>query len=299
MRRLVLLLCVFLPLAVQAADNLERAEKLFRQTDYRRALKVVARALKDPGNGPESLVAAYKLQGLCYAALGRKKQSVNAFLKLLSIDPEYKLSKYISPKLSPPFYRAAGRIQKMKPITLVHEPPESVDKLAGTRLDVSLDADPSGLGREVRLCLQYEDGSERTQKKSLKGPGKVSFELSADAKGEEAYYFIELANRYGAVLKKLNDAGKPFRLQAGKEKIPVEVAPVVEIPAPGVGSEEGHLPSGQDEQPPADGDSRWYETWWFWTAVGVVVAGAAAGTAVALTSGSGSGGPYEYGIQVR
>jgi hypothetical protein len=42
----------------------------------------------------------------------------------------------------------------------------------------------------------------------------------------------------------------------------------------------------------------WYQTWWFWTAGGVVVAGATTGTVLALTAG-GEAGPVDYGIRIR
>jgi hypothetical protein len=77
------------------------------------------------------------------------------------------------------------------------------------------------------------------------------------------------------------------------------VATVVKRPKPGkpliVKTTPIEVPPPKVPPPRENGSGAWYQSWWFWTAVGVVVVGAATGTALAL-SGDDGGGPVDVFI---
>lgn len=299
MRKLVFLLC-FMPAVSLAGTELDKANKLFRQTEYRKAIKWVKKALQDKNARPQDLIDAYRIQGLSYAARGMNKAAVGSFRKLLAIDPEFRLSKGISPKLTPPFYQALGMAAETKPISMVHSPPKDVEKTADLELKIELVSNPFNLVRVVRLKYQVLGVSEGQMQVKVKGRGVSSFRFPKDLEADEIIYFFEAANQYGGTYTVLNNAGQPFVVAKIKAPKPVAfVSPVVKRKDPPFGdpSDPDYLPTdGQDGKNSA---TPWYKTWWFWTTVGVVVVGAAAtGTAIAL-SGGDSGGPYHYGIIVE
>jgi len=295
MRKLVFLLC-FLPAVSLAGNELDKASKFFRQTDYRKALKWVQKALQDKDARPQNLIDAYRIQGLSFAARGKNKAAVDSFRKLLAIDPEFRLSKSISPKLTPPFYQAVGMAAEVKPISMIHSPPKEVEKTADLELKTELVSNPFNLVRVVRLKYQVLGVSEGQIQVDVKGVGVLSFRFPKNLEADEIIYFFEAANKHGGTLAVLNNKGQPFAIAKKKAPEPVVfVSPVIRKD-PLIG-DPAHLP--KDGQDGLNGATPWYKTWWFWTTVGVVVVGAAAtGTAIAL-SGGDSGGPYHYGIIVE
>jgi tetratricopeptide (TPR) repeat protein len=295
MRKLVFLLCFF-PAISLAGSELDKANTLFRQTDYKKALFWVKKALKDKDARPRNLIDAYRIQGLSFAARGKTKAAVDSFRKLLAIDPEFRLSPSISPKLTPPFYQALGMAAEVKPISIGHSPLKEVEKTAGLELKAELVSNPFDLVGEVRLKYQVLGVSEGQIQVKVKGRGVLSFKFPDDLEADEIIYFFEAVNQHGGTLSVLNNKGQPFVIAKKKAPEPVFVSPVVKRKDPPIG-DPAHLP--KDGQDGVNGATPWYKTWWFWTTVGVVVVGAAAtGTAIAL-SGGDSGGPYHYGIIVE
>jgi len=294
-------------LAWAADKDLQQAETLFTQLEYGKALAAAERALTAADAEPVDLVQAYLIQGLCLSAQGKNKEAVGAFQRLLAIEPGYKLSRDVSPKLSPSFYQAKGLAAEQKPITLEHQPPAAPDSLGGLALPATLVADPYKMVRSVRVMLLTATGPRPAMLVSALGPGRLDLLLPKDLRGEEVAYFLEALTSAGGVLTRLGSTEQPFRLRVKQPTTvaaatpPVEPQKPVQLPPPTT-DDSGALTSAPEAKPEPEQDRQesagtaWYKSWWFWTTVGVVVAGAATGTALALTL-KDSGATY-YQIEV-
>jgi hypothetical protein len=284
-RRLAILLCL-LPMPARAggpSPDIEKAEQLFKQMNYRGALRMSQRALKSPESEPPDLVSAYRIQGLCLSALGRGARAVQSFKKLLAIDPSFRLSRDISPKLTPPFRKALRLIENLDPISLVHQEPAAPDSLAGLELKVTIQSDPFSMIAFVRL--QYRVGEVWRQMKvaSVKAPATASMTLPADLEGDEIVYYFEVQNRHGGILVRAGSQAEPFRVETAAVRSLMAVEPPPPEPIVAATDPLGPGPSGEpgdDEE--NGGGTAWYKSWWFWTVVGVAVAGAATATVLVL-----------------
>jgi len=294
--RVAVLLFCLIPAFARAQDDLKKAEQLFEDLQYEQALRQVEETLKSPRRGPSELVAAYRIKGLSLSALGRTRKALEAFRMLLAIDPDYQLKGVKSPKLNAPFFQAAGMTKQQGGIVLEHQPPRSGPSLAGLVLAIELKSDPMNMVRKVRMRFWPEGKKPLQMSLEVKGPRIVKMRLPLDFKDKQVNYYFEAVNAYGGVLARRGSAYQPLQIKArpggasaqvakqpdnGKPLI-VKATPV-EIPPP-------ELPPSKE-----NGTKAWYQSWWFWTAVGVVVVGAATGTALAL-SGDDGGGPVDVFI---
>jgi tetratricopeptide (TPR) repeat protein len=271
---------------------MEKAFLLFKQMNYRGALKIAQRALKSSESEPEDLVSAYRIQGLCLAAMGKEGKAVQSFKRLLAIDPSFRLSRDISPKLMPPFKKAVRVVADLDPISLVHQEPDLPDSLAGLALKVTIQSDPFKMIETIRL--QYQAGGiwRQVTASDVKAPGSVTMVLPDDLEEGEIVYYFEAQNRFGGILARAGNEGEPFRVETlSKARVAVEAPPL--LPDPGLAATDptGSPPSKTDEE--ENGATAWYKSWWFWTIVGAVVAGAAT-TTVLMVGGTTSGDDYYY-----
>lgn len=296
MRWSLVLFVTVLPLLAQAKDPLASAEAYLEEMEYVKALRLVDRVLASSGRGPGELVKAYRIQGLCQAAAGKTEASMQAFRRLLSIDPEFRLSTEISPRLAGGFYQAVAYSKNNKPITLVHRPSEPPRKLAGLELAVELQADSLGMVKAVRLVFSSEGGADQIIEVPVGGLGKINLTLPDEAATKLDYYF-EALNERGSVLARVGSVDDRLGLAVASASVVVKKPLTPPHKPEGVRSE----PAGQDWKDEAEvsAESRWYASWWFWTTVGVVVAGATVGATLAVTSNGSSSGPVNYGIELE
>jgi len=300
MPKSIAFLAVLWATGVSAQDRPETADHLFRTMRYEKGLEVTQQIMTSPDSESAQLLEAYLVNGLCLSALDRTDEALLIFRKLLSIKPDFQLSPEISPKLAATFYQAVALARGKPGISLEHRQPEAQARLAGLQVQVTLKSDPLGLVKAIRLI--YRSGQEKPQRlvSGLKKPGTLTMTLPSDYAAPRVSYYFEALNQYGGALVRLPDKGQPFSLQ-GQRAHRIEIAPVVpektlappviEVPPkpePGPGPE---------EKPAAAVTSPWYQSWWFWTVVGVVVAGTATGVALGV-SGSGSNDPSNYQLQV-
>lgn len=286
MRMAAVFFCL-LPVSAWAQDDLKQAEILFDDLKYEQALKAVEKTLKSSRRGPRDLTTAYKIKGLSLSALGREKEALQTFRMLLAIDPGYELKGVKSPKLTAPFFQAAGMTQKHGGIVLVHEPPEPGPKLAGLVLQATLKSDPMDMVKKVRMRFWSKAEKPLQMSMEVKAPQEVKMRLPLDFDHPAVNYYFEATNAHNGVLVRVGSWYKPLRLKAKPETVskitvePVDQAKLVVKTTPVT-----------DPAPPKeDGDdsTAWYKSWWFWTAVGVVVVGAATGTTLALVGQDSNG----------
>lgn len=285
---------LFLWVATAQAAELEQARKHFEWMEYDKAEALATRALTSNQSGPQEVVEAYRIIGLCQSARGLTKQAKETFLRLLALQPDYSFGEEISPKLLGPFEQAQ-KARGKESLELRHASSPPLDSLAGAGLKISLPANPFGLVEAVRLRWREAGaGPWQEQVRPLKSPGDFFFQLPASLGAAEIEYRFEALNSSGAVLKAL-PAEEPLRLKAASPTPPLTVG----VAGP-------RKPERQMVPPPAGEDdyrerslapTPWWKSWWFWTAVGVLVAGGVtAGAVVATRPGSG---PADYQIIFR
>jgi tetratricopeptide (TPR) repeat protein len=299
----ILGICVVLSVLVPAAaraDDLQEATRLLDIMEYKKALKAADRVLMSPASGPHELVAAYRIKGLSLSALGKANRSLAAFRKLLAIDPAFRLSDDISPKLAAPFYQAVAMLRTQKALALEHHPPRPPAALAGSTLKITLKSDPLRMVRRVELRFSSDlDGKERKMVARIKKAKTVAMKLPAGFTAGEIRYYFKATSKYGATLAYVGTKQEPFVLAAAKVEAPARLvlapAPTLtQKPVPPPGSVPPAEPPSHKEMEPAP----WYKTWWFWTAAGVATAMIVGGVILATDSGV-TLGPADYGIRIE
>ncbi len=298
MRIMLGVLGVCLAAQAWAGDAMQRARQAYDDMEYDAALRAVELALGDPQAQPPDLVDAYRVRGLSLSALERLDEALEAFRAMLSIDPQAAIAADTSPKLAAPFFQALAMSRDVKPIALTHAAPPAAGRPAA--LLVELRSDPQGLVKGVRLAHRAPGGGwQRAPAQPLAGAPRVSF---APPAGEAVEYFFEALTGQGGVLARIGSPDKPFAFRAPaavvagprKDKPADRPAERKDPPRAVAGLGDGRDGEGEDEVA-----TPWYETWWFWTAVGVVVVGSALGAGLGVgLSGQGSG-PRDYAIEVR
>jgi len=295
-----MVLVVLVPAAARA-DDLQDATRLIDTMEYKRALKAVERVFKSPDSGPYELVAAYRIKGLSLSALGKANRSLAAFRKLLAIDPSFRLSPDISPKLAAPFYQAVAMQSAQKGLLLEHRPPKPEGALAGLNLAVTLKSDPLRMVKSVELRFSTDlDGKERKMVARIKKARKVMMKLPAGLVAGEIRYYFKATNRHGATLAFVGTKQEPFVLEGVRVEAP---ARLVLTPTPAQAPEpllppEPPAPVESLSQGQAEPAPPWYKTWWFWTAAGVATAMVVGGVILAADSGV-TLGPANYGIRIE
>ncbi len=296
---LVLIIGLTLAADVRADDLVTQADRLFNDLEYDRAIEVADQVLQSAVSGPEQLLEAYRVKGLALSGKDEYEAAYMNFLELVAIDPQYRISPDVSPRLAAPFYQAVATSAEQKRITLEHTTPRPEPKLAGQKLVCRVVSNPQDLIDSVRL--RY-----RTPARELTGDLKLPleddpvlvFKLPDDLVADSILYHFEALNKYGGVLAREGSGSQPLRLKA--QPAP---APVVAEAGPRTGPKASPTPrpiapepistySGPEPAP------QWYQTWWFWTAVGgVVVVGLAVGLGVGLSSSGFD--TYTYQVQTR
>ncbi|RLB55152.1 MAG: hypothetical protein DRI34_11000 [Deltaproteobacteria bacterium] len=276
------MILVLVPALALAGERGSEAQRKLDDLDFDGAIEAARKVLGDDTAQPEDLQEAYKVLGLAYSATGRDDEAMVAFRKLLSIDSDFQLSPDISPKLAAPFYQALAITREMKPLSLGYQPETTPDGTPPGRVSFKLEADPMRLISRVRICLAAKPGSwDCSTSRSLEGPAELEFELPRTA-GEPARYYFEALNEHGGVVARLGSRRQPLG-ERTRQQTPVAAAAL-----PAAGELAGSVPAAA---------TPWYQSWWFWTAVGVVVAGTAVGLGVGLSGGTA--GPVDYNVVVQ
>lgn len=227
---------LLLPAGAAAADGPKRAGHLFKQMQYRQAVRAARSVIRDPGSGPRDLVEAYRVEGLSLAAQGKTQQAFRAFCNLLAIDPSFRLSDDISPKLTPPFLQAVGASEKTRPVRISHRPPRAPPApggLAGLVLAVRLRANPYGLVHAIELRYRADNGPPGKVVVPAGKPGLHKLRLPQKLQASRLRYHLVAVNRHGAVLAGLGSPRRPLTLRpAGGGAVVAQKADTGEQPAP-------------------------------------------------------------------
>jgi len=288
-----------LPTASRAGD-LDRAVEFTLQMKYPEALKLANQALKSSSSGPVELAKAYEIQGTCLASLGKTKAAVQSFRRLLAIDPGFRFGENISPKIAEPFDQALKESKDQNKISLEHTALAKEVTLKELELKVFIGADPLKMAKRIRMRYRADGGKPKRMTRRIKGSDAVVMKFSKKLKAKKIRYWFEAINRHGGILARAGSETEPFVVKIQPPKPPVvAVSPVVKkklepeppVPPPPVLPPQ-EKPIGDDEP------GAWYEQWWLWTGVGVLVTGAVVAAVLAADLNEPSGQP-NYDVYLR
>jgi hypothetical protein len=154
-------------------EDLEKAEQLYANLDYEAANKLAQKVVQEKGLTHDQLVRGYRILGISHAVLDREEKARDAFVMLLTIDPEFQADPNLGPRVTTPFFEARGywRSQPVRP---------GIEVLASVRaheagsLKVTL-RDPTHLVKKAQLGYRF--GSEGSYQTRPIQPGEVTVPL--------------------------------------------------------------------------------------------------------------------------
>jgi len=254
----------FLSSAAQAQSEtttrlIERGVALHDDLSFEEALQVLSAALVRADSSEAEAARIYRYLSYTYLALGREAEAAGAYRLLLAIAVDEQPDASLSPRFREFLttvrteWEAAGRPGLPPPtqVSLGHTSPPQSDPGDAIELRAQIN---QGAARVARVVLAYRQGSEAVYRRAdtRVEAGEFVAEIPSEAVAPPLveYYF-----------EALDAAGLPVASR-GDVQAPMRVA----VPDPDAG---GSI----------------FRTWWFWTAVGVVVTGAVVGGVLASQGG--------------
>lgn len=180
------------------AAEIESAEQLYAKLDYEQANTVADRVTKRSGLSHDQLVRAYRVLGITYAILDKEEQAKDAFLTLLTYDPEFQIDTGLGPKVTTPYMEARGTFRSLlqKPgIDVV----SNVSTSGGT-VKVTT-RNPTKVVKKVVVGYRWTSSGSYTV--SEVAPGEAVIEVSAAPQGRTRldFYAQALDERDNAVFE--------------------------------------------------------------------------------------------------
>lgn len=189
--------------SLQAPADVETAEQLYAKLDYEQANAVAERVVKKSGLTHDQLVRAYRVLAVTYAVLDKEEQARDAFLQVLTYDPDYQADPNLGPKVNTPFMEARGSFRSLSTKPGI-EVSASVSTSGGT-LRVTT-RDPTRMVKKVNVGYRWTSSGEYTVAPIAPGEA-LSVEVAAAPAGRTRldFYVQALDERDNAVL----EAGNP------------------------------------------------------------------------------------------
>ncbi len=226
---------------------LDEARELYANFQFDGVLSKLEFALAVKGVTPAQKIEIHKLAAFTHAAFDDAEHAEASFLALLEIDPTFQLGQGASPKIRGYFERAQRALRAKQLVKLQHQPP--LGQLGeATTVDVVA---TSGAERISQMTLHYRLAESKTAYSQLpmaRGDeggfsATVPSLFPGPAGRKKLEYFIRARDEKGALLAQVGDEGAPLALFI-ETKLQATETPL-------------------------------YQSWVFWTAVGVTAAGAA------------------------
>ena len=189
------LLLAFPAWAQSAVERVDGARKLVAESKFKDAAVELDAVLKLPNNERATVVALYEVSGLALAGLKQAPKAKAAFQKLLVLEPNFKLAGKVAPKTAAIFKDAKKAIAQAGGGGLKSEqltPEVKAGKV--NAIYVSVENDPAGLAKTVRMHLKV-DGGAWTVKEVPSLPT-----TSVEAGGKLVQWWLEVLGEYGATL---------------------------------------------------------------------------------------------------
>ncbi len=257
-----------------AADPYEAARDAQEKLDYKTVIREGSRALDGP-LAHDKLINLYQMLGTAYAALGKTEPAIDAFTRMLAIDPDHHLPRGTSPKINGPF-REAGGYWVDRPGGLQVQPTLPREILAAKPLAIPIKLDdPLQMTATVRMNYRLAGDPDFNVAEAPVATGlimNIPEEKIVERTGDYALeiYFTALSAK-GGELRFNGDPGHPLTITVHGKKEVVVPPPLM------AQTFYNDQPRQEKRKPPA-----FLKKWWFWTAIG-------AGVAIAVGLGAGLG----------
>jgi len=198
--------------ASSADDELGEAEKLIANVDFEGAIPVLERASKRNGLTHDQLTRLYRNLATAHAVVGHATVARDTFVKLIAIDPDFKIDQNMSPRVKAPYFEARGAwsAQSSKPgidaVAQVHRSSES-------RIVVTL-RDPTHLANRVVVGYHWEGGDAFTTKSSAATPTTTVVVPPPKDKATYLEIYAQGLDSNDGVLFESGNATKPIVIEA-------------------------------------------------------------------------------------
>jgi hypothetical protein len=183
-----------------APVDVETAEQLYAKLDYEQANAVAERVVKKTSLTHDQLVRAYRVLAVTYAVLDKEEQARDAFLQLLTYDPDYQADPNLGPKVNTPFMEARGSFRSLpsKPGIEV----AATVSTGGGNLRVTT-RDPTRIVKKVVVGYRWTSSGEYTITQLNANEVVAAVEVTAAPPGRTRldFYVQALDERENAVLE--------------------------------------------------------------------------------------------------
>jgi hypothetical protein len=230
--------------AAARADSLADARAAMTRLDYPAANAALTSALASGTYGPGDLAEIYELSGIVAASLGDTNGALDAFKRMLSLQPTARLRPGTSPKIARPFAEAATFAKEHQPLEVT----TTQSTTAPASVTVVVKNDPVAMVRGARIIVAADGKPEET----LKADGTISIAVELPV-GKRLELRIEVLDEHGNRLVELGSTARPIVIE------PVEPPPVVKPPVV--------TPPVVQPPPPPPPPPPLYARWWLWGGV--------------------------------
>lgn len=254
----ILCLAAARPAMAGPKEDLEKAEQAYANLDYDASSKLAQSVVKQRGLSHSELVRAYRIIGITQAILDHEEASRDAFVMLLTYEPDYQADKNLGPKVTTPFYEARGfwRGQPVKPGI---DATATVHATEAGALKVTI-RDPSHIVKRAEIGYRWGGtGTFKTKLATVGDPNNIDLSEAPTGTTRFDYYVQAFDDKDNPVLESGNP-GTP-------KTVTVEVEKTVVPPSGGEKKEGSSIASKPG----------------FWAVVGGVVVVGAAVAIFALT----------------
>lgn len=195
------------------AAPLEDAVQQVKSLEFARAARSLKQAEKTTDLSRDEVLRFYELKGVVSASLGDPEAAKAAFVVLLTLDPSFKFSGKVGPKISTPLFEARS-LSREQPLRLAFQ---EVTEARVVRFSL---AAPAGLVRSVRVSMT-EDGVGRT----FELPATPTLEVKTRGARVVAKVVLLGDRRWVLTAEESVELGAPPALAAKQSDAPTTITP--------------------------------------------------------------------------
>lgn len=184
-------------------ELLQEADAAYSNVDFESARTAASSAIETGGLSPTELVHAYQLVGVSSSALGDTTAAREAFVMMVSIDPDVRLDDTVPPRLRAPFLEARGQVS-------AHSRMSAEVQLARAygALRIAL-TDPLELVNTVRMHSRVEGTVEFTTVEH-EPDDEIMSRASGASSADRMEYWLECLDSHGNQLLLLGTEYEPL-----------------------------------------------------------------------------------------
>ncbi len=199
-------------LRAQANGPLANAVRLYSEGRAPEAERALTGLLHRGRNPPSMVVDIYRLLGQIFADTADGAAAVDAFRKLLALDPDFTLAPTAQPLAKRALARAQAQAEGRGALGMTHLPPPAATPDQPLGLSLAIDNDP--LDMVARVTVWYRrQGQRRFSSVTVAKGGDLSIPgLDIPASDDEyrVEYFIDAFDRWGNVLTSIGSTQAPL-----------------------------------------------------------------------------------------